>query len=488
MNKDPNSYLKSPDLLPISHDLRKISVMGFFAMWVGMAILLATFNIGASGIQSIPLIWVVVATLVGSIAIGIFITLVGDIGVEHGLSFPVYMRAPFGTVGTHIPSITRAIAASFWFGINTFFGATAINAILNTLIDGFDHFLTCYIIFALVQLVNTASGIKWVERFADLSAPIIVILSLVIYSTLTTEAAEQGVSVWSWVDSPVTGGAAFTAFVVVIFANMGFWATLGTDIPTISRFFKAPKYERNWFKRNKATLIGSVVALPLTETFMIMIGAASFVVAGTSNPVIALQDATSGWMLALLLLMVVLTQWSTNISANIVPAAAIFSNAGGPKVTHVIAVFIVGIVGTIIQPWSVFEILTQVLLIIGAVLASISGILFVDYYLLRKRRVNVHDLYKNDGQYKFHGGVNIAGFLAWIIGGVTAYFLLEYSFLVGFVVAGGCYYVLAKYWYFKKFPQVEIEDPSDEKYLGITVGRDWIIEDEPDYKDKTINL
>lgn len=475
-------------MLPISHDKRKISVIGFFAMWVGMAILLATFNIGASGIQSIPLIWVVVATLVGSVAIGIFITLVGDIGVEHGLSFPVYMRAPFGTVGTHIPSITRAIAASFWFGINTYFGATAINAILNTLIDGFDYFLACYLIFALVQLINTASGIKWVERFADLSAPIIVILSLVIYSTLTAEAAEQGVSVWSWVDSPVTGGAAFTAFMVVIFANMGFWATLGTDIPTISRFFKAPKYEKNWFKRNKATLIGSVVALPLTETFMIMIGAASFVVAGTSNPVLALQDATSGWMLALLLLMVVLTQWSTNISANIVPAAAIFSNAGGPKVTNVVAVFIVGIVGTIIQPWSVFEILTQVLLIIGAVLASISGILFVDYYLIRKRRVNVQDLYKNDGQYRFHGGVNVAGFLSWIIGGITACFLLEYSFLVGFVVAGACYYVLAKYWYFNRFPQVEIEDPSDEKYLGITVGRDWIIEEDIEYKDKTINL
>lgn len=458
-------------------------------MWVGMAILLATFNIGASGVQSIPLIWVVVATLIGTVAIGTFITIIGDIGIEHGLSFPVYMRAPFGTVGTHIPSVIRAVAASFWFGINTFFGATAINAILNTFFAGFDQFLTCYMVFALVQLINTASGIKWVERFADISAPIIVILSLVIYTTLTDEAAAQGLSVWSWVDSPVTGGAAFTAFVVVIFANMGFWATLGTDIPTISRFFKAPKYERNWFKRNKATLIGSVIALPLTETFMIMIGAASVVVAGTSNPVSALTEATSGWMLALLLLMVVLTQWSTNIAANIVPAAAIFSNAGGPRVTHVIAVFIVGIVGTIIQPWSVFEILTQVLLIIGAILASISGILFVDYYLLRKRRVNVQDLYKNHGQYRFHGGVNVAGFISWIIGGITAYLILEYSFLVGFVVAGASYYVLAKYWYFKQFPQEEIEDPSDEKYLGITVGRDWIIEeDDKNSQEKTINL
>ncbi|WP_373895518.1 NCS1 family transporter [Virgibacillus sp. CBA3643] len=476
-NKD-NSYLKSPDLLPISYNHRKIGIMGFFAMWIGMAILLATFDIGASGVQSISLPWVVLATLIGCVAVGGFISLVGDIGVEHGLSFPVYMRAPFGIVGTHIPSLARAITASFWFGLNTYFGSTAINSIIHTFNSGFDNWLVCYIVFALVQLINTASGIKWVERFADFAAPIIIILSLVIYHTLTTDIAAQGGDVWAWAASPVTGGAAVTAFMVVIFANMGFWATLGCDIPTISRFFKAPKHERNWFKRNRTNLIGSLIAMPLTETFMIMIGAAALMVAGSSNPVLALQETASGWMLAILLLMIVLTQWSTNTAANIVPAAAIFSNVLGPRVSNVVAVFIVGIVGTIIQPWSVYEILTQALLFFGAVLSAISGILVVDYYMLRKRRVNVQELYQHEGQFKFHGGVNIVGFIAWVIGGAVAILFLDYSFIVGFVIAGLIYYLLSKYWYFNKFPQAEIEDPSDEKYLGITVGRDWVIEED----------
>ncbi|WP_088049303.1 NCS1 family transporter [Virgibacillus dakarensis] len=476
-NENNNSYLKSPDLLPIGYNQRKIGVMGFFAMWVGMAILLATFDIGASGVQSISLPWVVLATLIGCIAVGIFISIVGDIGVEHGLSFPVYMRAPFGIVGTHIPSIARAVTASFWFGLNTYFGSTAINSIIHTINPEFDNWLLCYLIFAIVQLINTASGIKWVERFADIAAPIIIILSLIIYNTLTADIAEQGGNVWAWAASPVTGGAAVTAFMIVIFANMGFWATLGCDIPTISRFFKAPKYERNWFKRNRTNLIGSLIAMPLTETFMIMIGAAAFMVAGSSNPVIALQETASGWMLAMLLLMIVLTQWSTNTAANIVPAAAIFSNVLGPKVSNAIAVFVVGIVGTVIQPWSVYEILTQALLFFGAVLSAISGILVVDYYMLRKRRVNVQELYEHDGQFRFHGGVNIVGFIAWVIGGFIAILFMDYSFIVGFVIAGAVYYVLAKHWYFKKFPQAEIEDPNDEKYLGITVGRDWVIKE-----------
>ena len=84
---------------------------------------------------------------------------------------------------------------------------------------------------------------------------------------------------------------------------------------------------------------------------------------------------------------------------------------------------------------------------------------------------------KTSGQYKYMGGINLAGFIAWIIGGAASYFVPEYGFLVGFVIGAGLYYVLAKYWWFNKYPQAEIENPSDEKYLGISVGRDWIIEE-----------
>lgn len=145
-----SDYLKSPDLLPISHSKRSIGQFGFAVIWVGMAIVLAAFSIGGSGIISLPLPLVILATLIGSVAIGVLMTIIGDIGVEHGLSFPVYMRAPFGTIGTHIPSIVRGITASCWFGINTYFGSTAINGILN-LLFGFDNWFVC---FMFLQLFN----------------------------------------------------------------------------------------------------------------------------------------------------------------------------------------------------------------------------------------------------------------------------------------------------------------------------------------------
>jgi nucleobase:cation symporter-1, NCS1 family len=471
------SHLKSPDLFPIQQKDRKITSLGYSFMWVGMVVVLATFAIGGAGVMSLPLPMVILATIIGSLAIGFFISLIADIGIEHGLSFPVYMRAPFGTIGTHIPSITRGLAASMWFGINTYFGSTAMNGILNILYE-FDNWFICYLIFAAVQLVNTALGIKWVERFADLAAPIILLISIWMYMSLSDSAAAAGRDVWSWVESPVTGGAAFTAFLVVIFSNMGFWATLGADIPSISRFIKAPVNERNWFKRNKGSLIGNLVAMPLTQTFMIIIGGVSYIAVLNYDPVVALQKAASGIILAILLLMIVLAQWSTNTAANVVPAATIFSNVGGPRFPFWAGVITAGIIGTIVQPWNLFDVIIPILLFVGGILSAIVGILFADYYLLRKRRVNVPELYEDYGQFRYMGGVNLAGFIAWIVGAVASYFVPSYSFLVGFVIGAGCYYVLAKYWWFKTYKQAEIEDPSDEKYLGISVGRDWILEEE----------
>ncbi len=474
MNKN-EGYLRSPDLLPITSKQRNIGAKGFAVIWVGMAVVLAAFAIGGSGVKSLPLGWVIVATLVGSVAIGIFMTIIGDIGVEHGLSFPVYMRAPFGTIGTHIPSLVRGVTAACWFGLNTYFGATAMNGILNILFD-FDNWFACFLIFAALQLINTALGIKAVERFADLAAPTIILISAWMYTSLSDKAMEQGREVWSWVESPATGGAAITAFMVVVMSNMGFWATLAADMPSLSRFFKAPKNERNWFKRNKSQIVGSIIVMPIVNTFMIIIGAVSYIAVSNFDPVVALQEAASGFILGILLLMIVFAQWSTNTSANVIPAATIFSNVGGPKVPFWLAVIIAGIVGIIVQPWSLFGIIIPALLIIGGILSAIVGILFVDYYLLRKRRVNVQELYEDRGQFRYLNGFNMAGMLAWIIGGIASYLFPAYSFLVGFVIGGVVYYVLAKHWWFKKYKQAEIEDPSDEKYLGITVGRDWVID------------
>lgn len=465
--------LVSKEIIPTFYKDRVVSGFGFFNIWVGMAVIIATFQIGANGISSMSLWGVAGAILMANLVIAVVGSLSGDIGVEHGLSFAAYLRAPFGTVGVHIPAVSRGIIASIWFGIQTYLGATAINYMVNSL-TGFDSWFVWYVLFAAVQIINTALGIKAIDRFAVIAAPSIILISIWIFAKMTGLAAEQGTNVFTYVGTENT-----TTWFLVMVANMGFWSALAVDIPNITRYLKAPKNERNWFKRNKNNYLPHIIALPLVQTFMGVIGAVSILGTGLWNPIEVIQETATGWIMAILLLMVVLAQWSTNTASNLIPATLTFVNAGSKvKVSYVSGIVLAGVVGTLFQPWNILDQLFTFLGYYGAILSSVAGIIICDYYIIRKRRLNVKELYQVDGQFRFDGGVNWAGMLSWIISGGLAIYFIEYMYLVGFPLGMICYYILMKFWYLKKHPQKEIDSNYSEDYLGTTVGRDWVIVDE----------
>jgi hypothetical protein len=100
----------TPDeaLLPTWLNQRALTFWGFNYIWIGLAVVIVTFLYEANGVAagySIPtvlaIVWFATATL------AILMTATADIGTEHGLSFAVYLRALFGTVGTHLPAVSR---------------------------------------------------------------------------------------------------------------------------------------------------------------------------------------------------------------------------------------------------------------------------------------------------------------------------------------------------------------------------------------------
>jgi purine-cytosine permease-like protein len=56
------------------------------------------------------------------------------------------------------------------------------------------------------------------------------------------------------------------------------------------------------------------------------------------------------------------------------------------------------------------------LLFIGAMFCPLFGIVLTDYFLLRKGSIEVEDLYKREGAYKFWKGLNPLAILAWAVG------------------------------------------------------------------------
>lgn len=465
------STLISEDILPIVSKKRTLGGIGFANIWIGMAIVISVFSFGASGIDGMNIWGVATATLVANIIIAIVGSLTGDIGVEHGLSFATYLRAPFGIVGVHLPALARGVVASCWFGINTYIGATAINYFTLNLF-GIDNWFLWFIIFAILQIVNTMLGIKAIDKFASFAAPCIIIITCWMFYKVNSIAVINNIEIFGYKPPHPTP----SCWMITMCANIGMWAALAADIPNMTRSLKAPVGEKNWFKRNKNNWIPQIATLPIIETFIAIIGAISYLTTANWNPVEVIQATADGWILLILLLMVILAQWSTNTAANLVPPAMCFTNAGARwNLPYKAGVLIAGLIGVLVQPWNILNELYLYLGYFGSFLSSLAGIMICDYYVLRRRRLNVQDLYKSDGQYRFNGGINFAGMIAWILGTVAANIGSNYGYLFGLPTGFIVYFVLMKFWYIKKFPQKEIESSYSDEYLGISVYNDWIV-------------
>ena len=80
----------------------------------------------------------------------------------------------------------------------------------------------------------------------------------------------------------------------------------------------------------------------------------------------------------------------------------------------------------------------------SALLGPILGVMLADYYFIRRRELNVRQLYVADAtsEYWYRGGFNVAGLLAILIPGIaTMIWWLPMSWLIG-VPAGFLLYLL----------------------------------------------
>jgi NCS1 family nucleobase:cation symporter-1 len=466
-NKEKASYrLLEESILPVWLNQRPISALGFVYLWIGIAVIIATFQLGANGVSGLPLTQVMIIIFLANVALACIMTLTADIGTEHGLSFAVYLRATFGIYGTHFPSVFRGIIAAIWFGIQTYLGALALNGIVEYL-TGFSNWPLWYIVFSIIQVVNTALGIKAVERLASIAAPSIIIISIWMYFKLDNLATLKGLNIWTYAgDQNIT-------VVTLFLANMAFWSTLGIDIPNITRFVKTVP-SKNFISRNRYLFPAQLLALPITQTWVAIIGAASFIAAGDWNPINVIQQTGTGFVLILMLILVVLAQWSTNTAANLIPATLTFVNAGAPYVRYKWGVVISAIVGTMSVPWWILNHLFGFLFTYGSFLSAIGGIMIADYYVLRKRRLNVPDLYRKKGQFRYMGGVNPAGMIAWLVAGGLAFFSGTWAFVVGLIGGFFIYLILMKLWILHQYPQKEIISNYDNSFLGTSEGMNWV--------------
>src|SRR5246127_3400376 len=135
-----SSWLWNKDLAPIPLDHRTWGTYNYTALWVAMSVNIPTYLMASAMIAG-GMNWkqALFTVFLGNVIVLIPMLLNAHAGAEYGIPFPVFARSSFGVLGANIPAMFRALVACGWFGIQTWIGGEAINAMLVALIPSWRH-------------------------------------------------------------------------------------------------------------------------------------------------------------------------------------------------------------------------------------------------------------------------------------------------------------------------------------------------------------
>src|SRR6516165_5040792 len=159
------SPLFNHDLAPIPAAQRNWTTYNYAALWISMAHCIPTYML-ASGLLAQGMNWVqaLCTILIGNTIVLIPILLNSHPGTKYGIPFPVFARAAYGTAGSNLPALMRAIVACGWFGIQAWIGGEALHVLCKSAWPWWAHALSSappgghalgeWIAFAVFWLIN----------------------------------------------------------------------------------------------------------------------------------------------------------------------------------------------------------------------------------------------------------------------------------------------------------------------------------------------
>ena len=166
-----------------------------------------------------------------------------------------------------MPAILRAIVACGWFGIQTWIGALALDALFGAAFPGWSQLALgkpiAFAIFWLIQVAIILKGTEGIKVLESWSAPLLLVggASCSSGESATAAGSERAgrVATPSTVAEPL-----LEALPAALTANVGYWATLSLNIPDFTRYAKS----------QRSQVLGQALGLPTTMTAFAFIGVA----------------------------------------------------------------------------------------------------------------------------------------------------------------------------------------------------------------------
>lgn len=458
-----SSMLYNEDLAPAEH--RKWGSYSLFAMWMsdihsigGYTFAAGLFFLGLSGW------WVLIALSLGIMVVFGLMEMSGRAGQKLGVPYPVLSRMSFGVFGANLPALLRGLIAIAWYGIQTWLASRAVIVIAVQLAPGLksldgDRFLgesllgwIAFLAMWALQLMLLRNGMETIRKFQDWAGPAVWVAMFALTIYILAKAG------WSIPLSKLGGKAPefgqLHAFLSAVALVVTYFSTLMLNFCDFSRF--AP----NRKSVTKANLWGLPVNFIAFSIVSVLVTAGTLKVYGEFiyDPVEVVGRIDNTFAMLLGAVTFAVATLGINVVANFVSPAYDLANAWPAKINFKRGGLISAVLALVITPWNLFNnpaIVNQFLGGLGALLGPLFGVIMVDYYVLRKQRASVPDLFttEHDGSYWYRNGWNTKALISFLASSVPSIIVAlvpmfkaaaPFSWFLGAALSAAIHYAISR--------------------------------------------
>ncbi|KUK13242.1 MAG: putative hydroxymethylpyrimidine transporter CytX [Synergistetes bacterium] len=371
------------EIRPVPDKDRVLTGFDLFLLWLGAAISLA--EVWAGGMLA-PLGFGLgmLAILLGHIIGNTPFALGGVIGTKYGVPTMVTLRPSFGIRGSYLGSVLNVIQLIGWTAVMLVVAGDAAYAVYS----GIDK-KTWIVLIGIITTLWAIGGSKywkWAGRIGVLALAGVCIIAT--YSILREGIPQKAPS-----------GMDFGLALDLVIAMPVSWLPLVSDYSRYSRSIGGAFW---------GTWLGYMVG----SSWMYALGLMAFLSTGSTDVIsVMVKLGFTGLALILILLSTVTTTFLDLYSA------AISSLNINPKLNRTLTLIVAGVIGIAIALVFPPEAYENFLLFIGGMFCPIFGIVLFDYFVFRKGKIEVDELYKErGGKYWYNGGINWWALASWAVG------------------------------------------------------------------------
>ena len=393
--------MNAADIRPVDPAGQTQSAADLFLIFVGANIVATTFQVGASLVPAFSLRTAMALIAAGSVAGSALVAALAPLGPRLRVPSVIAARPALGVTGAGLVAAVLYLSNFAWIAINNVIAGSACARAGAAWLGASAPSQTAW----AIALGIAATFIVWRGPRAVARADRVAVPLMLAVGVALTVACIGAVRASGAAQPSPTGGLTWWRGLDIV---------IGYQVSWILMFADYSRYTRS----ARGSAVAVFVGLAATSVWMMPLGAIAAQAAGSSDPGAMLEHVGLGAAGAVLLALATLTTNFVNIYMSSLAWKSLMPRAHDGSV-----VWSIGLAGTALGavPGVWLEQYTNFMVILGALLIPVGGILIAHYYL-RQVVVDeafVAELYDASGPFR---GVLLPGMAAWTAG-AAAYFL-----------------------------------------------------------------